>query len=98
IGVYSANNNLFDVWVVLGIGLLGYVFAHLGIPPAPLLLAFVLGPLVEENFRRALLLSRGDMVVFVSRPISTVCIAVIVLMLGWVAYKNIRRQPLVQPA
>lgn len=98
IGVYSANNNLFDVWVVLGLGLLGFAFARLGIPPAPLLLAFVLGPLVEENFRRALLLSRGDMMVFVSRPISATCVAVIVLMLAWVMYKNIRRRPLVQIA
>ncbi|MCK9511963.1 MAG: tripartite tricarboxylate transporter permease [Pigmentiphaga sp.] len=98
IGVYSANNNLFDVWVVLGVGILGYAFSRLGVPPAPLLLAFVLGPLVEENFRRALLLSRGDMVVFVTRPISAACVAVIVLMLGWVMYKTIRRPMALQNA
>src|SRR5699024_9420338 len=52
IGVYSANNNLFDVAVVLFIGILGYVAARLGYEPAPLLLGLVLGPMVEENFRR----------------------------------------------
>lgn len=98
IGVFSANNNLFDVWVVLGLGLLGFAFAHVGVPPAPLLLAFVLGPLVEENFRRALLLSRGDMTVFITRPISGVCMAVIVAMLAWVVYKSMRRRPLVEVA
>src|SRR5690606_9286477 len=92
IGVYSVNNNLFDVWVVLGLGHLGFAFSRLGIPPAPLLLAFVLGPLVEENFRRALLLSRGDMAVFISRPISATCVALIVAMLVWVAYKSLRRR------
>ncbi|MGE8546544.1 tripartite tricarboxylate transporter permease [Alcaligenes sp. Marseille-Q7550] len=70
VGVYSTNNNLFDVGMVLFFGIVGYLFMRLEFEPAPLLLGFVLGPMVEENFRRALLLSRGDMAVFIERPIS----------------------------
>ncbi len=90
IGVYSANNSLFDVGVVLAVGVLGYVVSRLGFEPAPLLLGFVLGPMMEENFRRALLLSRGDMLVFMTRPISGVCMAVAFLMIAMVAYKRLR--------
>src|SRR5690606_27769044 len=52
VGVYSTNNNLFDIWMVLLFGVAGYVFMRLGFEAAPLLLGFVLGPMVEENFRR----------------------------------------------
>ncbi|XAH24654.1 tripartite tricarboxylate transporter permease [Xylophilus sp. GW821-FHT01B05] len=70
IGVYSENNNTFDVWMVGIFGIVGYMFLKLGCEPAPLLLGFILGPMMEENLRRALLLSRGDWSVFVTRPIS----------------------------
>lgn len=70
IGVYSVNNSLFDVLMTVGFGLLGYAFIKLKCEPAPLLLGFILGPMMEENLRRAMLLSRGDPSVFVSRPIS----------------------------
>jgi putative tricarboxylic transport membrane protein len=70
IGVYSTNNNTFDIWVVALFGLVGYTFIKLGCEPAPLLLGFVLGPMMEENLRRALLLSRGDWSVFVTRGLS----------------------------
>ncbi len=90
IGVYSANNNLFDVGMVLAIGGFGYLASNLGFQPAPLLLGFVLGPMVEENFRRALLLSRGDVLIFFSRPISSICMAVTLLMLAVIAYKRLR--------
>ena len=70
VGVYSTQNNLFEVWEVLAFGLAGAVFASLDFPVAPILLGFVLGPMVEDNFRRALLLSRGDMAVFLQHPIS----------------------------
>ena len=89
IGVYSANNNLFDVWVVLFIGVFGYVAARLGYEPAPLLLGLVLGPMVEENFRRALLLSRGDLSVFITRPISGACMLVAAIIVGIVVYKRL---------
>jgi TctA family transporter len=70
IGVYSTNNNTFDVWMVAIFGIVGYLFIKLGCEPAPLLLGLILGPMMEENLRRALLLSRGSWSVFVTRPIS----------------------------
>jgi putative tricarboxylic transport membrane protein len=70
IGVYSTNNNTFDVWMVGFFGIVGYAFLKLGCEPAPLLLGLILGPMMEENLRRALLLSRGDWSVLVTRPIS----------------------------
>lgn len=70
LGVYSVNNNTFDVFMVAIIGAVGYVLAVLKFEAAPMLLGFVLGPLMEENLRRALLLSRGDMMTFIERPIS----------------------------
>jgi len=94
IGVYSTNNNLFDVGVVLTIGAFGYVAATLGFQPAPLLLGFVLGPMMEENFRRALLLSRGDMLVFFQRPLSGSFMAITLLMLASVAFKQWRKRRL----
>jgi len=70
IGVYSTNNNTWDIWMVGIFGFVGYTFFKLGCEPAPLLLGFILGPMMEENLRRSLLLSRGDWTVFVTRPIS----------------------------
>lgn len=70
IGVYSTNNSIFEVGEVLAFGVVGAVFIALRFPVAPILLGFVLGPLVEENFRRALLLSHGDLSVFFKHPIS----------------------------
>jgi putative tricarboxylic transport membrane protein len=70
IGAYSTNNNMFDVWVAIVFGLLGYIFLKLGCEPAPLLLGYILGPMLEENLRRALVLSRGDYTVFATRPMS----------------------------
>jgi putative tricarboxylic transport membrane protein len=70
IGLYTLNNDNFDVYLSVVFGLLGYVFYKLGCEPAPLLLGFILGPMMEENLRRALLLSRGDWSAFVTRPLS----------------------------
>ena len=81
IGVYSTNNNTFDIWMVAGFGFIGYAFVKLGCEPAPLLLGFILGPMMEENLRRALLLSRGDWSVFVTRPLSASLLALALLML-----------------
>jgi TctA family transporter len=94
VGVYSTNNNLFDVGSVLLIGIFGFIALRLGYEPAPLLLGFVLGPLVEEYFRRTLVISRGDFSVFLTRPISGTCIALIVLLLAGVAWSRLRRRPL----
>jgi len=75
IGVYTTNNNTFDVWMVGWFGVIGYIFIKLGMEPAPLLLGLVLGQMMEENLRRALLLSRGDWSVLVTRPLSATLLA-----------------------
>jgi TctA family transporter len=92
IGVYSLNNSMFEVLMLVGFGFLGYTFLKFGCEPAPLLLAFILGPLMEENLRRAMLLSRGDPMVFVSRPISATLLAVAVLLLVIVLLPMVRRR------
>ena len=81
VGVYSTNNNLFEVNEVLLFGIIGAVLLALDFPVAPILLGYVLGPLVEENFRRALLLSRGDLLVFFERPISAGFMMVSILLI-----------------
>jgi putative tricarboxylic transport membrane protein len=80
IGVYAANNDFFQVGEVLVLGILGYVLLRLGFHPAPILLGFVLGPRLEENFRRAMVLSHGDFRIFIERPISAVFIALCVIL------------------
>jgi TctA family transporter len=70
VGVYTLNYNPFDVFVAAAFGVMGYVLVKLNCEPAPMLLGFVLGPMLEENFRRAMLISRGDPSIFVTRPIS----------------------------
>jgi len=70
IGVYSLNNTPFDVYMTAIFGVIGYVFYKLKCEPAPLLLGFILGPMMEENLRRAMLLSRGDPTTFFTRPLS----------------------------
>jgi len=81
IGVYSMNNNTFDIWMLAGFGFVGYVFIKLGCEPAPLVLGFILGPMMEENLRRALLLSLGDWSTFVTRPLSAGLLATALLFL-----------------
>lgn len=80
IGVYSTNNNTWDIWMVAIFGVIGYTFIKLGCEPAPLLLGLILGPMMEENLRRALLLSRGDWSVLVTRPLSAGLLAAALLM------------------
>jgi len=81
IGVYSTNNNTWDIWVVGIFGIIGYVFNKLRLEPAPLLLGLILGPMMEENLRRALLLSRGDWTTFLTRPLSAGLLVACLLML-----------------
>jgi putative tricarboxylic transport membrane protein len=81
IGVYCSSNNVFDVYVMIGFGILGYLMRKTGYEPAPLVLAFVLGPMLENNLRKALILSQGDLSTFLSRPISAVCLAVAAMLL-----------------
>jgi TctA family transporter len=79
IGVFSLNNSEFDVYLMALFGVFGYVCAKLDCEPAPMLLGFILGPMMEEYLRRALLLAHGDATVFVTRPISAVMLAMAVL-------------------
>jgi TctA family transporter len=81
IGIYSVNNSSFDVYLAAIFGVIGFVWVVLECQPAPLLLGFVLGPLMEENLRRAMLISRGDPTVFVTRPISLGFMIVTVIIL-----------------
>jgi putative tricarboxylic transport membrane protein len=79
IGVFSLNNSEFDIYLMALFGLLGYVFVKIGCEPAPMLLAFILGPLMEEYLRRAMLISRGNPLVFIQRPISATLLTLAVL-------------------
>ena len=92
IGVYSTNNNTWDIWMVGLFGIIGYGFIKLGCEPAPLLLGLILGPMMEENLRRAMLLSRGDWSVFVSRPLSATLLAMAALLLIIVLMPSIKKK------
>jgi TctA family transporter len=92
IGVYSVKGNSFDLFAVAAFGLLGYGFLKLRCEPAPLLLGFVLGPLLEENLRRAMILGRGDPTVFLTRPISLGLLLLTALVLVVMALPRIRRR------
>ena len=98
IGVYSVNNSAFDVALAAGLGFLGFLFAKLDGPPAPLILGFILGPILEVNLRRALLISRGDFSVFVTRPISLGFLVLAVAMLLALALPAVQRRRSVVPS
>jgi TctA family transporter len=92
IGVYSINNNSFDVTMTALFGVVGYVFYKLRCEPAPLILGFILGPMMEENLRRAMLLSRGDPTVFVTRPLSLGLLILAAALIVIVALPQISRK------
>ena len=99
IGVYTVNNSIMDVYITATFGIIGYLFFKLGCEPAPLLLGFVLGPMMEENFRRALLLSRGDFTTFVTRPLSLgllIAAALLVVIVALPAVKKSREEVFVE--
>jgi len=93
IGTYAVNNNVFDVYAVLVFGIAGYILRVLGFEPAPLLLGYVLGPMLEENFRRAMLLSRGSLQTFIERPISMWVLLLTVFLLAWGMWSSLRQRP-----
>jgi len=90
IGVYSINNNYFDVLVAIAFGVVGYGMRLLDFHPAPLLLGLVLGPLMEQNLRRGLTIARGDFMVFLERPITAAFLAVTALLLLWAVWSALR--------
>jgi putative tricarboxylic transport membrane protein len=90
IGIYSLHRDPFDLYLVAAAGLVGYLFIRLKLEAAPLLLGLILSPLVEENLRRSLLVSRGDPAIFVSRPISLVFLTLAAAGIAWVVYSALR--------
>ena len=92
IGSYTLNNSSFDVYMTAGFTAVGYLFYKLGCEPAPLLLGFILGPMMEENLRRALLLSRGDWSTFATRPLSAGLLVAAALMIVIVMLPSIKNK------
>jgi TctA family transporter len=92
IGVFSLNNNEFDIWLMALFGLFGYICAKLGAEPAPMLLGYIIGPMMEEYLRRALLLSHSDPMVFLRSPISATMLAMAALALIVVLLPSLRKK------
>jgi len=91
IGIYSINNRALDVYLAVGIGVLGYLMVKLGFEGTPLVLGFILGPMLEENFKRAMLLSGGEATTFVQRPISAGLLGVTAIMLALMLLPSFKR-------
>jgi TctA family transporter len=92
IGTYTVGNTVFDIWAMLLFGVLGVFFYKVGAEPAPFILGFILGPLMEENFRRAMYLSRGDPRVFIERPISAVLLLMSLALLVILVLPAVKRK------
>ncbi len=90
VGVYTLNNDPFDMYVMLGMGVLGYLMRKFGFEPAPLVLAFVLGAILEESFRQSMLLSSGSFSIFFTRPIAAVLVGMVILMLASSIWSGVR--------
>ncbi|MBX4896836.1 tripartite tricarboxylate transporter permease [Rhizobium bangladeshense] len=92
IGAYSINNSVFDVFIMAGFSVVGFTLSKLRFEPAPLLLGFILGPMLEENLRRAMLISQGDPTIFVRSPLSLSLLIVALIVLGMVLSPSISRK------
>jgi TctA family transporter len=92
VGVYSVHSSTFDVLLMMLFGLLGYAFGKWKLDAAPLLLAFILGPMIEENLRRAMLISNGDPSVFVTQPISLALLLAALAMIVVFSLPTVRRR------
>jgi TctA family transporter len=90
IGIYSVNSSSFEIYLTALFGVFGFVLMRLGFPPAPMLLGYVLGPMMEENLRRSMLMSGGDPSVFVRRPLSAAFIIATVLILAVMVVPAVR--------
>jgi putative tricarboxylic transport membrane protein len=90
--VWSIGTNIFDLYVMLLFGIMGYVLRKLEYEPAPLVLAFVLGPMLEKNLRQALILSDGNLGVFFTRPLSAACLIVCFLLLLTAVIPAVRKK------
>ena len=92
IGVYSVNNSSFEIYLTALFGVIGFLWIKLGCSPAPMLLGFVLGPMMEEHLRRAMLMSKGDPSVFITRPISLGFIIATILILVVIVLPAVRNR------
>jgi TctA family transporter len=92
IGTYSINQNIYDIYAIAFFGIVGYLLIRFGCEPAPLLLGFVLGPLLEEHLRRAMIISRGDPMIFIERPISATLLVLAVLAVVVSVLPSIRKK------
>ena len=92
IGIYSVNNSSFEIYLTALFSIFGFLCMKLGFPPAPMLLGYVLGPMMEENLRRSMLMSGGDPSVFVTRPLSLAFIIATVLILVIMVVPAVRRR------
>jgi putative tricarboxylic transport membrane protein len=81
VGAYSINNSLLDLAVLVAFGMIGYIFRKLRLDVSPLVVALVLGPMLENNFRQSLFMSRGDLLIFLQRPISMVFLILLALVM-----------------
>ncbi|WP_407180694.1 tripartite tricarboxylate transporter permease [Bradyrhizobium sp. STM 3562] len=97
VGVYSTHNNVFDILLVAAFGCVGAIFLMLDFPVAPVVLGFVLGPMLEENFRRAMVLSRGDLMIYLQRPLSAAFIVVSAALILLQIYGYLRLPPSSRP-
>jgi TctA family transporter len=91
IGTFTLSNAVFDLWLLMLIGAAGYVLAKLDCEPAPLIMGLILGPMMEENFRRAMQLARGDFTTFLTRPISAVLLAIAVAAMAIVLMPSVAK-------
>ena len=94
VGAFGLASRVFDVWSVLGFGLVGYAFVKAGIPTAPFIIGFILGPMAETNFRRGLQLSQGEFTGFLTNPISAAFLGCAALSILWQIYQSVRPAPL----
>jgi len=92
-GTYAVNNTMFDVLVMFATGLLGYGMIRLGMPVAPFLIAFILGPMLEDNFRQAMLMGRSDFVIFFRSPITWFFWSLTLLSVGMMIWRGVRPMP-----
>jgi putative tricarboxylic transport membrane protein len=92
VGIYSVRASVFDIWVVLVFGIIGYAMRLLRFEPAPLLIGFILGPMVEENFRRAMILARGDVLALFQRPLAGALLSLTLALILALAWSAIRRR------
>lgn len=92
VGVYSINNNAFDMWVVLAFGVLGWIMIKTGFDPGPLVLAFILGPILERSFRQSMLISEGSLTIFATDPVSAGIFLLILLFIAYSVVNRIRKR------